>query len=95
MAEEKKDNKEAMKRLREQRKAYIEAARQKIKEQNQMVKKIKEVLASGGKTVPELSEALQTPTSEAMWYVTALRKYGILKEGDKDGDYYKYELAEA
>jgi len=94
MAEGNKSNKEAMKQLREERKAYIEAARQKIKEQNQMIKRIKEILANGGMTVPQLSEALQTPTDLTMWYVTAMRKYGSVKEGDKDGDYYKYELVE-
>jgi len=94
MGEDNKADKEAMKRLREERKTYIEAARKKIKEQNQIIKKIKEILANGGKTVPQLSEALQAPTDITMWYVTAMRKYGTVKEGDKDGDYYKYELVE-
>ncbi len=89
-----RDKKEAMKLLREQRKAYIEKARAKIKEQNKVIKSIKEQLKDGGKTVPQLSTAINLPTDKVMWYVASLRKYGVLQEGEKDGDYFKYILAE-
>jgi hypothetical protein len=31
-------------------------------------------------------------TSEAMWIVAALKKYGEIAEGEKDGGYFRYKL---
>ena len=93
MSENKNTDKEALKRLRQVRKASIDKAREMIKDQNRIIKSIKALITSEGKTVPEIASASQISTSRALWYIMALKKYGLVVEGAKDGDYFKYQLA--
>jgi len=90
---EKKNDKEALKQLRQERQASIKHAKDAIKTQNQDIKKIKDQLKDGGKTVPQIAAAIKMPTSKVLLYITALRTYGVLVEGAKEEDYFKYELA--
>ncbi len=91
----KQAGKEAMKALRQQRKQSIDRARDAIKAQNKIIKTIRDTLKDGGKTVPEITAATKMPSSEVMVYVATLKKYGMVAEGPKDGDYFKYELLDA
>jgi hypothetical protein len=88
-------DKEAMKKLREQRKATVDRAREAIKAQSRRITAIKSELASGPKTIPEIAAALGIPTAEALIFVSGLRKYGDVVEGAKNGDYFKYQPAPA
>ena len=89
---EKMTGQEALKKLREERQETIEQAKSLIKEQSSVIKKIKEHLQGDGKTVPEIARATGIKSSEVLWFVMALKKYGQVLEGPKDGDYYKYQL---
>ncbi len=84
--------KELLKGLRAARKQSIEALGAKLKEQKKIIEQIREQLGDGPKTVPEMSSALGLPSSQIMWYVAALKKYGELTEGEKAGSYFRYEL---
>ena len=84
---------EALKKLRESRRETVERARQAIKAQTQDIKKIQDQLQSGPKTIPEIADAIQMPSSLVLRYVAGLKKYGVLVEGVKEDDYFKYELA--
>jgi hypothetical protein len=33
------------------------------------------------------------PTSQVLLFVAGLKKYGIVVEGEKDGDYFNYHMA--
>jgi hypothetical protein len=81
-----------LKRLREERKSFIDQARNMIKEQTASIKKIKEHLNGVGGTIPEIAEKTGMPTSEVLWLVMALKKYGQVIEGPKEGDFFKYQL---
>jgi hypothetical protein len=89
------EKKERLKKLKEERREYIERAKQMVKVNNAAITKIKKRLAQGSATVPELAEATGLPTWEALWLVSALKKYGQVIEGAKDrGDsYFPYQLA--
>ncbi len=89
---EKMTGQEALKKLREERKETIEQAKSLIKEQSSIIKKIKEHLQGDGKTVPEIARATGIKSSQVLWFVMALKKYGQVLEGTKDGDYFKYQL---
>lgn len=93
MTENKSLDKEALKRLRELRRETVEKARQAIKTQNQDIKKIRDQLQSGPKTVPEIAGAIQMPPALVLRYISGLKKYGLLFEGAKEEDYFKYDLA--
>jgi hypothetical protein len=89
-----KTDKEALKQLRGKRKAWIDRARKSVKAQNAAIKAIKEQLAEEARTVPEMAQTLKMKPSDVLLFVSALRKYGEVIEGPKDGDYFKYQLAE-
>jgi Fic family protein len=88
-----KTDKEALKKLRAKRKASIDRAKKAIKTQNKIIKNIKEQIKIEGKTIPEIAQSTNMPTNQILLYVATLRKYGVLIEGPKDGDYFKYQLA--
>lgn len=89
-----KPDKDTLKQLRQERKLFIERARRAVKAQNKIAKDIKAQLAGEGATVPDIARALQMKTADVLLYVSALRKYGEVVEGPKDGDYFKYRMAE-
>jgi predicted transcriptional regulator len=90
-AEEKTDQKEAMKKLRAARKQTIKAAAARMKQQKKAIKAISEQLADEAGTVPEIAEATGIPTSEVMWYLAALKNYGLILESEKEGSYFRYQ----
>ncbi len=94
MSDKKNKNMEAMamKMLRQERAESIARAKAAIKEQNSVIKAIKEALKAEPKTIPELAEAVSMETEPVLQYISTLKKYGIVGEGPKDGDYFKYEL---
>jgi predicted transcriptional regulator len=92
--DDKKEHKEAMKKLRSERKQSIKAAAAKVKEQNKVLKAIKEQLKDNPGTVPEIAEGTGIQTSEVLWYLASLKKFGQIVEGEKDGAYFRYELVE-
>jgi len=87
--------KAALQQLREARRETIAAATRRMKEQRKAIKAIKALLSGGDLTVPEIAAATGMPTSEVMWYVASLKKYGAVLEGAKDGSYFRYQLAAA
>jgi predicted Rossmann fold nucleotide-binding protein DprA/Smf involved in DNA uptake len=88
-----KNAKEDLKQLRQQRKASIDRARKMIKDQNKKITAIKFQIKEEPRTVPEIAAALRMNASEVLIFVAALRKYGEVVEGAKDGDYFRYQLA--
>jgi DNA-directed RNA polymerase specialized sigma subunit len=89
-----KPDKEALKQLRSERKAWIDRARKTVKTQNAAIKAIKARIAERPATVPDIARALKMKTADVLLYISALRKYGEVLEGAKDGDYFTYQLAE-
>ncbi len=57
-------------------------------------RRIKEALAKGPKTVPELSGALGMPSWQVMMYLMAMRRYSLVEELPKErrDRYYRYQL---
>ena len=92
---EKAEKKEMMKKLRESRKHIIKATSTRVKENRKAIKAIKEQLQDGARTVPEIAAATGLASSEVLWFIATLKKYGEILEGDKDGSYFRYCLAEA
>jgi hypothetical protein len=88
-----KIDKQALKELRENRKATVGRAREAIKRQNQIIRAIKEQIGQEARSVPEIASALGKESAEVLLFVSALRKYGEVVEAAKDGDYFTYKLA--
>jgi predicted transcriptional regulator len=92
--EGKETHKEALKKLKAARKEQIAAATTLMKEQRRVLKAIKEQLADNEMTVPEIAAATGLPTSEVLWYMATMKKYGEILEGPKDGSYFRYRLGQ-
>jgi len=86
--------KAGLKQLREIRKEAIAASTARLKEQKRVIKAIRAQLQQP-KTVPEIAEATGIPSHTVLWYVSALKKYGEVKEAEKDGGYFRYCSSEA
>jgi biotin operon repressor len=94
MSEASKEKK-AMKKLRASRKDIIKATSARVKRNRKAVKAIKEQLQDEARTVPEIAEATGLASAEVLWFIATLKKYGEIVEGDKDGGYFRYCLADA
>ena len=93
MSENKKLDKDAMKNLRAERRAWVENAQKSIKSQSQIIKQIKGQISDTAKTIPDIAQATGMPTAQVSLYIAGLKKYGEVVEAEKDGDYFKYGLA--
>lgn len=93
--QEKKAKKEALKKLLAERKAWIKKAVVKMKKQKKEIKAIKEQLKNNPATVPMIAEATEISSDKVLWYIAALKKYGQIIEGEKDGGYYHYLLSDS
>lgn len=93
--ETRKDLKGQLKALRETRKSQIQATAALAKTQKKAISAIKALLAEKAATVPEIADATGMRSSQALWYLAALKKYGVVMEAEKDGSYFRYRLSGA
>jgi DNA-binding IclR family transcriptional regulator len=82
-----------MKALRESRKTTIARARKAIKENNRILTAIRQQIADEPQTIPEISRRLGMESAKVLRFVAAMKRYGEVVEGAKQGDYFKYGLA--
>jgi len=88
-------NKEALKELRQARKAAIAEASKRMKAQKKALKAIREQMGDEeGRTIPEIAQAVSMSPAEVLYCVATMKKYGEVLEGDKDGAYFRYRLAQ-
>jgi predicted transcriptional regulator len=55
-------------------------------------KRLKQALADGPKTVPQVSKETGLPTQEVFWHLMSLKKYGEIIEGEEQDSYVEYAL---
>jgi predicted transcriptional regulator len=82
-----------LKRLREERAESVSRAQALLKEQQSFRKRLREAMKEEAKTIPEIAAAAGLPADQVLWHVTAMKKYDLVREEGKDGDYYRYALA--
>jgi hypothetical protein len=86
------EQKQALATLRSTIGGISEEKRQTQKHLLAARKAILKLLEAQAATVPQIAETLNMPTSEALWHVTGMRKYGKVAESGEDGDYPIYTL---
>ena len=69
-------------------------AKDNLKSFNDVKRKILEALKEEDLTVKQLTEKLEMPSHEVVYYLMSLVKYGIVKTGEVDDmdEYYTYKL---
>jgi predicted transcriptional regulator len=83
-----------LKKLREERADTIERTRSRLKEQNATRRAICQAMRQGAVTVPEIATASGLLSPQVLWHVTAMKKYDLVVETGRCGEYYQYKLAE-
>jgi predicted transcriptional regulator len=83
-----------LKALREEHQESIERTRAHLKTQQGIRRAISEAMRGGASTVPEIAEASGLQTEQVLWHVTAMKKYDLVVETGRSGDYYCYSLPE-
>jgi predicted Rossmann fold nucleotide-binding protein DprA/Smf involved in DNA uptake len=80
--------------LRDKLGGIPEHAKENLKEFNRIKKLMLEALKDEDLTVKQLTEKLNMPSDEVVYYLMSLVKYGFVKTGDIDDmdEYYTYKL---
>jgi predicted transcriptional regulator len=82
---------ENLKRLREAHAETVGRTQALLREQKQIQRQICQALREKPKTVPEVAAAIGRPAHEVLWYLAALKKYGIVAEAGMCDDYPLYQ----
>jgi len=80
--------------LRDRLGGMADSMKQYVKNQNRVRKAILETLKATQATVPEIAAAHGLKTSDVMWQLMAMKRYGRIVEVEPKGDYYTYRLKE-
>jgi predicted transcriptional regulator len=82
-----------LRQLREEHGPSVERTQALIREQKHMQQAICQFIDETPRTVPEVAAEITKPTHEVLWFVAALKKYGIVVEAGMCGDYPLYQRA--
>jgi hypothetical protein len=82
-----------LKRLRDAHGASVQRAQALMRAQRQLERAICESVRDTPRTVPDIAAAIGRPTRDVLWFVAALRKYGVLVEAGMCGEYPLYRRA--
>lgn len=85
-------SRQRLKALREARTDSVARARERIKTSNQIIKKIRVQITDKAMTIPQIAESVGAPSPDVLVYVAGLKKYGMVVEIAKDGDYFTYQM---
>ena len=91
---DKKERAALLKRLRGEHAKTVKQMQALLKEQKKNQQLLCQNIRETSKTVPEIAAAVDMPTHEVLWYLTAFKKYDIVVEDGMCGDYILYKRAE-
>jgi predicted transcriptional regulator len=72
----------------------VEQAQALLKEQKKMQQEICALLRLQPATIPEVAQATGLSSDKVLWFMAALKKYGIVVEAGMCGDYPLYRKSE-
>lgn len=80
--------------LRERMGGLSDGMKTYLKDQRFAKRKLKTALKAGPRTVPQLAAETELDSTSIMWHLMAMKKYGLVEEGQRRGDYFEYKLKE-
>jgi predicted transcriptional regulator len=83
-----------LKHLREVHATTVKRTQALLREQKRMQQAICRFVGENPRTVPEIAAEIGRPAHEVLWFVAALKKYGIVVETGMCGDYPLYKRAD-
>jgi predicted transcriptional regulator len=85
---------EVLKGLRESHAASFSKTQEMLKSQKQTQQAITKSLKEQPRTVPAIASLAGLPSKDVLWWLAAMKKYGLVAEEGMDGDYPIYKLVE-
>jgi hypothetical protein len=82
---------EMLKQLRKEHAESVQRTQGLFREQRQMQQSISKFICENPKTIPQIAEEICKPPHEVLWFVAAMRKYGLVVEAGMEGDYPLYK----
>jgi predicted transcriptional regulator len=80
--------------LRERYGGVSEELKKLTRAQTRILKDVKESIKNTYRTIPEISKLTGLPSHEVLWHLMAMKKYGMVIEGEERDGYYQYALKE-
>lgn len=84
------NRKEAMQRLRQERRPWIVKAAAEVKRQEKARQAILDFLENISATIPQIAAGTGIPSHQVLWFVATMKKYGVVVEDGQDENYYRY-----
>jgi predicted Rossmann fold nucleotide-binding protein DprA/Smf involved in DNA uptake len=85
---------EVLKQLRTKHADAVEHTQKLLKEQKKLQQELLAALREKPRTIPELAAATGLASERVLWFVAALKKYGLVAENGMSGDYPLYQKVE-
>jgi len=85
---------ELLKQLRTTHAESVKRAQALLKEQKHLQEELCALFRERPRTVPEVAQATGLPTEKILWFLAAMKKYGLVVEAGMCGDYPLYQKAE-
>jgi hypothetical protein len=83
-----------LKLFRERMGGVTERKKAMAKHQTEALKSIRAALKDGPKTIPAILPQCNLPGPELVWFLMAMKRYGMVVETGHQGDYLLYRLKE-
>ena len=83
-----------LKELRVEHKTTVDRTQALFKEQGKVERGILKLIKDESMTIPAIAAQIELPTHRVLWFVTALRKYDLIREDGMDGEYVLYRKEE-
>lgn len=83
---------ELLKKLRKEHADSVERTQVVFRDQRQMQQAICKFIEDTPRSIPEIAVEIGKSPNEVLWFVSALKKYGIVYEDGMSGDYPLYQL---
>lgn len=80
--------------LRERRGGVPKDLLARNREQKKLMRRLREAIRDGPRTVPEIAAETGVGTGEVLWHLMALKKFGEVIEGEERDGYFEYALKE-
>jgi predicted transcriptional regulator len=83
-----------LKELRAKHQTSVDRTQTLLKEQGKIERAILKLIKDESMTIPAIASQVELPPNRVLWFVTALKKYDLIREDGMDGEYVQYRRNE-
>lgn len=85
---------QVLKELRTIHQETVDRTQALLKDQGKVEREILKLIKDESMTVPTIASQIDQPTHRVLWFLTALKKYDLIREDGMDGEYVLYRRLE-